>query len=79
MLEGWLRRWLDPDELRQSDDSGLSGVVHDLAWSPIEANAWQLDLDLGSAPLGALEELLQLLSGEAVTGLTLSRHDLDEL
>jgi hypothetical protein len=77
-LGTWLQTWLDPDEVREPDSSGLSGVMHDLAWSQFEPNTWRLDLDLGSAPLAALEELLDLLSGAGVTSLTLSRHDLDD-
>jgi hypothetical protein len=38
ILETWLRSWLDSDENREPDSSGLAGVVHDLAWSELEPN-----------------------------------------
>jgi hypothetical protein len=76
-LRNWLDRWLDPDEIREPDTWGLSGVLHDVAWSCTENHSWQLHLDFGSAPIAALEELLTLLSDAGVKRITLSRHDLD--
>ena len=73
-LGEWLRRWLDADEVRAPDASGLSGVVHDLAWTS-EQDTWQLHVDLGSAPIEALEELLSDISATGVTSVQLSRHD----
>ena len=73
-LEGWLTRWLDVEEVRQPDSWGLSGVVHDLAWTT-EQGSWQLDVDLGSASLEALEELLSGIATAGVTSVELSRHD----
>jgi hypothetical protein len=70
-LESWLTTWLDADEVREPDSSGLSGVVHDLAWT-VEADTWQLDVDLGSAPIEALEGLLADISAAGVTGIELS-------
>lgn len=75
-LRDWLRLWLDPDEVRKPDASGLCGVVHDLAWSYLELGRWQLDVDLGSAPLLALEELLDVLADAGVRRIDVSRHDL---
>ena len=73
-LQGWLMRWLDADEIREPDASGLSGVVHDLAWAS-EHGTWQLDVDFGSAPMEALEDLLSNLSAAGVTSIQVSRHD----
>jgi hypothetical protein len=73
-LQGWLTRWLDADEVREPDASGLSGVVHDLAWA-VEDGTWQLDVDFGSAPIEALKDLLSAISAVGVTSLELSRHD----
>ncbi|HSY41809.1 MAG TPA: hypothetical protein VLA79_19870, partial [Polyangia bacterium] len=59
---------------READSAGLSGVVHDLAWAT-EDSTWQLDVDLGSAPVEALEDLLANISAAGVTSVELSRHD----
>jgi hypothetical protein len=78
LLRGWLDSWLDPGEVREPDSSGLSGVVHDLAWSKGEPDTWQLDVDLGSAPIAALEGLLEVLSTAGVTDVRVARHDRSE-
>lgn len=74
-LRAWLQLWLDPGEVRRPDSSGLCGVVHELAWSYLELDRWQLDVDLGSAPLLALEELMDVLAGAGVRTVAVSRHD----
>jgi len=78
VLETWLRNWLDSDEKREPDSSGLAGVVHDLSWNELEPKAWQLDIDLGSAPLAALSDLLGILHRAGVTQVAVSRHDVDD-
>ena len=77
-LRDWLCKWLDADETREPDSWGLSGVVHDLAWSHKEPDTWCFDLDFGSAPISALQELLTLLSAAGIKGVTVSRHDLED-
>jgi len=77
-VSDWLRKWLDTDETREPDSWGLSGVVHDFAWSHAEPDTWRLDLDFGSAPMSALEELLTLLSAAGVRHVSVSRHDLKD-
>ena len=70
-----MTRWIDADEVREADSSGLSGVVHDLAWTTTDGE-WQLDFDLGSAPIEALEDLLASLATAGVASVEVSRHDL---
>ncbi|MHC5059004.1 MAG: hypothetical protein ACYTKD_30485 [Planctomycetota bacterium] len=60
LLRPWLVKWLDPDETRKADDAGLSHVVHDLAWGSAGAR-WTLRVDLGSAQVAALAELLEAI------------------
>jgi hypothetical protein len=74
----WLRKWLDPDEICEQDRWGLSSVVHDLAWSYNEPDRWCIDLDLGSAPISALEELFRLLSASGIKQIAVSRHDFED-
>jgi hypothetical protein len=74
----WLRKWLDPDEIFEQDPWGLSGVVHDLAWSYNDPGVWCLNLDLGSAPISALEELFRLLSASGIKRIAVSRHDFED-
>jgi hypothetical protein len=76
-LQGWLTGWLDVEEVREPDSSGLSGVVHDLAWTTNQGT-WQLHVDLGSASIDALEELLSCIAAAGVTSVELSRHDTED-
>lgn len=73
-LQTWLATWLDVAEVREPDRWGLSGIVHDVAWTH-EHDVWQLDVDLGSAPVNALEELFGIIANAGVTSLELSRSD----
>ena len=61
VLGEWYSEWLDVAERRQPDAHGLSGVVHDLAWSSGPGDKWQLRLALGSAEVVALTDFLGIL------------------
>lgn len=65
-LCAWYSNWLDIDETKTEDSFGLSGVVHSLDWTSDGAGNWQIDVDFGSAPLDAFEELLIELAGQGV-------------
>ncbi len=76
-LAPWLTLWLDPKEHRAPDKDGLSGVVHDMAWTYGNDNTIELTIDFGSAPLQALFEFLALIKQSGVTACTISRGDSD--
>ncbi len=78
-LGDWYARWLDVAEAQQPDDHGLSGVVHDLSWYSKEDGQWRLIVDLGSAPISALEELLHRLRDLGVDRCSVSRGDVDDV
>ncbi len=71
MLGPWLRKWLDPDEERSAGAEGLSGVVHDLSWDSIPGIC-VLIVDLGSAPLDALQELMNAISDAGAVAVAVS-------
>ena len=74
MLGPWLRKWLDPDEERSARAEWLSGVVHDLSWDSV-SDAWVLTVDLGSAPLDALRELMNVIADAGAVAVTVSSGD----
>ncbi len=76
-LASWLTRWLDLAESRPEDSDGIAGVVHDLAWAQSGSDDWELRVDLGSAPVAALDELLGVLAGQGVEEVLVSRHNTD--
>jgi hypothetical protein len=73
-LDGWLRLWLDVDEVLGVDKHGLARVVHGLAWEA-DADRWRITADLGSAPVEAALELLGVLAANGVTACELSPPD----
>lgn len=74
-LEPWLDRWLDPGEVRPVDSHGLAGVIHGIAWEQSKSGRLQLDIDFGSAPVAALDDLLGHISGAGVRTVTVSTYD----
>ena len=74
-LDSWLNRWLDPKEQRSPDSDGLSGVVHDLAWTFHGDNMLELCIDFGSAPIQALHEILAAIKLSGITECRMSRGD----
>lgn len=76
-LGDWYSYWLDAAEKRSAGAVGLSGVVHDLAWSSDASGHWELRVDLGSAPIEALVQLLQCLQTVGITACRIGRDDAD--
>ncbi|MGE0229578.1 MAG: hypothetical protein AB7U23_13830 [Dehalococcoidia bacterium] len=74
-LGPWLDRWLDPGEVRPVDSHGLAGVVHGIAWEQSDPGGLQLDIDFGSAPVAALDELLGHIASAGVRKVTVSSSD----
>lgn len=65
-LSKWLGRWLEVDDAHAEDATGLSGVVHGLAWER-DGDRLLLTVDFGSAPPEAAHELLGVLAANGVT------------
>jgi Lon protease-like protein len=59
----WYWKWFDKEGGWPSDEAGLHGVVHELTFDPDGAS---FDVDLGSAPVEAFEELLDVFSTTGV-------------
>jgi hypothetical protein len=57
-LEDWFLRWFKEEEEEQSDPESLLGAVHYLSDPAAAGDEIHFTVDLGSAPVEALEELL---------------------
>jgi hypothetical protein len=57
-LFGWFDKWFDGDDNRPADENGLSGVIHFISDPKREDVATIFEVDFGSAPVEAFEELL---------------------
>lgn len=56
----WFEKWFDADDERPLDERGLQGVVHFMSDPAMAANSMILEVDFGSAPIEAVEELLDV-------------------
>ena len=60
-LEQWAVRWLDPQNQRPVDNHGIGGRIHTVLFPQRKVNRLEFYVDFGSAPIQALQELLQVL------------------
>lgn len=71
----WATRWLDMDDHNAAGPDGFQGVVHSVLRPERSAeSSWVLNIDMGSAPALALEELLRIVSAGAESVEVLSSN-----
>lgn len=61
-LRSWFLAWFDLEDENAPSDEGLYGVVHFMSDLAPAADGWKVTLDLGSASVDALEDLLFRMS-----------------
>lgn len=61
-LADWFMDWFDGDDANEPDEAGLQQVVHFMSDPQVLAEGVGATIDLGSAPVEALEDLLFALS-----------------
>ena len=61
-LTDWFMDWFDGEDENQPDETGLLQVPHFISDPQVLAEAMKVTIDLGSAPVEALEDLLFALS-----------------
>ncbi len=61
-IASWFDKWFDPDEVNFDPSAEISSCIHEVC---VEPNA--LQIDLGSAPMEALMELLESLASSNAT------------
>jgi hypothetical protein len=68
----WFMNWFDAEDTNQLNADGLYEVVHFMSDLKTENNDFYVNLDLGSSPAEALEDLLFRLSDEHAMKVSLS-------
>jgi hypothetical protein len=69
-LRNWFLYWFDMEDQKPMDELGLSGVVHYLSDPEmIGAHNYRVQIDFGSAPVEAFEELLDALIAMGATSI----------
>ena len=77
-IEEWALKWLDVEDNRAQDEDGLQGVIHSVTRQDSQVGSTRIAVDWGSAPLEAMEELLQVLSTSGATKVMLSTPELSD-
>ncbi len=79
MLDSWQQKWMDVNRAPMDDEDGLGGVVHYLGRPVAEGGGYLYELDLGSAPVDALLELLDALVAMGAIEIEVGRSDGSDL
>ena len=77
-LTGWFARWFDEADDNAADEHGLSGVIHFLSDPVQTSEGTAFTIDLGSAPVAALEDLIDTVAGMGAASCRLATECLDE-
>ncbi|MEQ1747989.1 MAG: hypothetical protein ABL974_01095 [Prosthecobacter sp.] len=62
-FEEWVCKWLDVEDIKSTPGADFAGLVHQVSQPVKEDGVWALCIDMGSADLEALNELLGVLGG----------------
>jgi hypothetical protein len=60
-LKKWFNKWFDTEDTNPPDEQGFSNVVHFMSDPVLQGKLLTFSVDFGSAPVVALEELLDAL------------------
>ena len=74
----WFEKWFDTRESHATDEDGLSGVIHSVTYPQVTAKGWGFSVDLGSAPLDAVRELMLVLRDAGLTEVEMGSFYLRE-
>jgi hypothetical protein len=69
-VESWAMRWLDLEDEHTDDENGLQAVIHSISRDDVGTDGTRLAVDFGSAPVEALEELLDILRASGASRVT---------
>ncbi|KQV61882.1 hypothetical protein [Duganella sp. Root336D2] len=72
VLAPWFMDWFDPEDANRPNEEGLFGVVHFASDPRAEGALVAFELDLGSAPVPALEDLLARLAAAGARDIRLA-------
>ena len=74
-LHNWFDRWMDLEGKRDTDEDGLSGVVHFCSEPLAEGGGYLVELDLGSAPVEAFTDLMIVFAQMGATEVRVGLSD----
>lgn len=72
VLAPWFMEWFDPEDENKQNEEGLFGVLHFASDLQDEDGMVAVRMDLGSAPVQALEDLLSRLAAKGARDIRLA-------
>ena len=69
-IEAWAMKWLDMYDHHAQDENGLQGVIHSISRDDKGNEGTELTVDFGSAPVGALNDLIEVMRKCGVSHIT---------
>ena len=76
-LEDWVSRWIDDKGERETDESGLLGIMHSISWDSSTGNRWKITIDFGSAPVNCALEFIEEIGRQGVESCVIETDDDD--
>ena len=76
-VRNWFDQWFDGEDTHQPDEHGFYGVVHRLSDRESDGDATAFQVDFGSAPEAAFEDLLDALHDSGATRIEIG-HALND-
>jgi hypothetical protein len=64
LFSNWFHVWLDPDDTKPTDETGLQGVIHSVDEPVFSDGTLRFGVDFGSAPIDAAADLFQRFAME---------------
>ncbi|MDB6028230.1 MAG: hypothetical protein JWM68_4453 [Verrucomicrobiales bacterium] len=74
ILRDWFHRWFDGDDTHQPNEQGFFGVVHSLSDPVIEGEVITFQIDFGSAPIEAFEQLIDVFQTLGATRIEVAER-----
>jgi hypothetical protein len=68
----WFWRWFDAKDTKAPDEKGFRDVIHALSFGAYQDGTLTFDVDFGSAPVDALDDLLRSLRRASASSVELS-------
>jgi hypothetical protein len=74
-LVAWMEKWMDIAEKKPKDADRLSQIAHNVTQPEKTRAGWSFSVDLGSAPLDAFVELIEVVHASGAKKLELGSFD----
>ena len=74
----WANKWIDPDDQKETDEDGFSGVIHGVTRPEKQGNLWMTSIDLGTAKIKCVWDLLKILKDAGLNEVKVSSFSMLE-